>query len=69
MFPKFVPLEKSILQNALEDYAILMRTMQIPNADDRIMPEKEFLNHPDISETRKFRYLRTMGMIAELKVS
>jgi hypothetical protein len=61
-------LETSVLQDALTEYAVMLRTIKYPNAEDSIMDEAVFLamlNNPK----RKERYLAALGLRAEVKAN
>lgn len=54
--------ELFILFDALNEYAVQLRTMPQPSGTDRVLSEAHFLSL-DISEGRRTRYLRTRDML------
>jgi hypothetical protein len=61
-------LESSVLQDALTEYAVMLRTIKSPCDEDRTMSEELFLTS-GISPVRKQRYLTALGLRAEVKAN
>jgi hypothetical protein len=60
--------ESTVLQDALTEYAVMLRTIKSPNSEDRTLTENAFLTS-DISPARKQRYLTALGLRAEVKAN
>jgi hypothetical protein len=65
-FSDMTSMEQSVIQEALTEYKVMLRTIKSPNGPDKTLTEYTFLAS-GISDKRRERYLTTVALLDAIR--